>query len=133
MIRTLMLDTNMISHIVKQQESAFKNFVANSASEINISVISYGEISFGLEKRPEAVALNRLMREFLSQIDILPWTSSVAVVYGSLRSRLESRGISTGDLDLLIAAHAIHAGAILVTADKAFSRIDGLSTENWLL
>lgn len=133
MSRNVMLDTNMISHIVKQHGNARTNFIANTSSEICISVISYGEVSFGLEKRPEAVALNRLMQEFLSQVDILPWTSGVALLYGSLRAKLELRGISTGDLDLLIAAHALHTGAILVTADRAFTRIDGLSTENWLL
>jgi tRNA(fMet)-specific endonuclease VapC len=34
-------------------------------------------------------------------------------------------------LDLLIAAHALILGAVLVTNDKAFSLIDALPVEDW--
>jgi tRNA(fMet)-specific endonuclease VapC len=34
-------------------------------------------------------------------------------------------------IDLLIAAHAISAGATLVTNDSAFAQIPGLPVEDW--
>jgi tRNA(fMet)-specific endonuclease VapC len=35
-------------------------------------------------------------------------------------------------MDMMIAAHAKEAGAILVTRDKAFARIpDGIALEDW--
>ena len=34
-------------------------------------------------------------------------------------------------LDLLIAAHALSLGAVLVTNDKAFGMVDGLAIEDW--
>lgn len=38
-----------------------------------------------------------------------------------------------GGSDLLIAAHAVALGVILVTDNEAeFSRIDGLTVESWL-
>jgi tRNA(fMet)-specific endonuclease VapC len=34
-------------------------------------------------------------------------------------------------LDLLIASHALAAEAVLITSDKAFSRIPGLTVQDW--
>jgi predicted nucleic acid-binding protein len=36
-----------------------------------------------------------------------------------------------GNLDMLIAAHALALGLVLVTADHAFGRIKGIRIENW--
>jgi predicted nucleic acid-binding protein len=35
--------------------------------------------------------------------------------------------------DMMIAAHAIAAGLILVTHDAAFSFVEGLKTEDWTI
>jgi len=36
-----------------------------------------------------------------------------------------------GNLDMMIAAHAIAAGAVLVSSDDAFRRVKELKIENW--
>jgi tRNA(fMet)-specific endonuclease VapC len=36
-----------------------------------------------------------------------------------------------GNLDMLIAAHAIATGSVLVTNDKALLRTPGLQVEDW--
>jgi len=36
-----------------------------------------------------------------------------------------------GNLDMMIAAHAFALGAVLVTSDRAFSRIKQLRVEDW--
>jgi len=51
------------------------------------------------------------------------------------RIRLSARAIGKhpGAYDLLIAAHASHLGATLVTNDSNdFDGLDGLKVENWL-
>jgi tRNA(fMet)-specific endonuclease VapC len=55
-------------------------------------------------------------------VQVLPWTADVADVYGPLRASCAARGVNLGALDVLIAAHAVSAGAILVTRDKTFSQ-----------
>lgn len=72
------------------------------------------------------------MRESLSRLRILPWTSAAANAYGMLRARNESLGIAVGPLDMLIAAHALAEGTVLVTSDGAISKLaGGPITVNW--
>lgn len=55
------------------------------------------------------------------------------VVYADLRTELQRAGTPIGANDMLIAAHALSLGLILVTAnEREFSRVSGLRVENWL-
>ena len=54
-------------------------------------------------------------------------------VYAVIRADLEKAGRPIAANDLLIAAHAVCLGHTLVTDNaRDFSRIGGLSAENWL-
>ena len=50
---------------------------------------------------------------------------------GELRADLERPGTPVGNLDLMIAAHALAANAGLVTSDAALRQIKRLKTEDW--
>ena len=55
-----------------------------------------------------------------------------ADVYGTAKATLEKQGITLGNMDMMIAAQAIVAGATVVTNDKAFARMPELSAPvNW--
>ena len=62
----------------------------------------------------------------------LAWDSAAATRYGALRAVLEANGTPLGNLDTLIAAHALATAAILVTNDQAFARVPNLAIENWI-
>ena len=63
---------------------------------------------------------------------ILPWGSREAAAYGALRAKLEAAGKTLSEMDMLIAAHAIATGAVIVTNDIAFSHAKDLrAIENW--
>jgi len=64
-------------------------------------------------------------------VTILPWDSDAARRYGLLRATLEGEGQPMGNLDVMIAAHALAVGAVLVTNDQAFARIKKLKVEDW--
>ncbi|MFT8479608.1 type II toxin-antitoxin system VapC family toxin [Gluconobacter oxydans] len=128
----LMLDTNTVSHILKGRDSVLEKLARTQMSNVCISVITEGELRFGLAKRPQATRLHSLVHDFLLTVTVHPWTSSTASVYGALRASLETAGKGVGALDLLIAAHAIDLGATLVTSDTGFKAIPKLKLDNWL-
>ncbi len=54
-------------------------------------------------------------------------------IHGELRTALERAGRVIGSMDLLIAVHALHEDATLITNNRAeFARVAGLRIENWI-
>lgn len=64
-------------------------------------------------------------------MEALPWDSRAAQQYASLRAALERDGTPVGNLDLMIAAHALAVEAILVTSDRVFRRFKKLRIKDW--
>jgi tRNA(fMet)-specific endonuclease VapC len=100
-------------------------------SEIGVSVITEAELRFGVARRPEASRLEAAVEEFLLRVEILPWDSAAAKSYAALRSTLERSGDPMGNLDMMIAAHALAVPAVLVTHDHVFRRVKNLKVEDW--
>lgn len=96
-----------------------------------VSAITEAELRFGTARLPGATRLQHLVDEFLLNADILPWDSSAAREYGILRAFLEREGTPMGSLDMMIGAHALAMGAILVTNDQAFQRVKNLKLADW--
>jgi len=131
---TYLLDTNTLSYIAKGKSIAARSRLQSlRAGEIAcISSITEAEVRYGLAQRPQAHALHAAVEGLLFKLRILPWGSKEASAYGNLRVKLESGGTVLAVMDLLIAAHAIALGAVLVTNDKALARIKDLhGTVNW--
>jgi tRNA(fMet)-specific endonuclease VapC len=131
MARRYLLDTNTVSFIFKSNATVLRRLAGVSMAQLAISAVTEGEIRFGLARRPEATRLRQVADEFLLRVAILPWDSDAAQHYGHLRASLERDGQPLGNLDTMIAAHALAASAVLVTNDHAFSRIKKLKVEDW--
>lgn len=127
-----LLDTNTVSHLIKRHPQATQRLLAVPMHSVCISAITAGELAFGLAKRPEAVALKAAVSEFLRRVEVLPWDEAVAQTYGTLRAQLQHQGTPLAALDMQIAAHALHAKAVLVSSDAAFLRVTQLEIQNWL-
>lgn len=130
-MRRHMLDTNTVSHLLKEHPVVARRVVAAPMASLCVSVITEGELLFGLAKRPDAKRLHLAVREFLRRVDVHPWDSTVAEHYGTVRASMERQGKVLAPLDLLIATHALSVGAVLVTNDRAFGQVDGLHVEDW--
>ncbi len=128
-----MLDTNIASHIIKGDIPKVRQRLAQvPMQDVAVSVVTEAELRYGVAKRGHPPGLRRRVQEFLIRVDILPWTSNVAQVYGELRALCEAGGKVLAPFDMMIAAHAKAAGAILVTRDHVFALVDhGLLLEDW--
>jgi tRNA(fMet)-specific endonuclease VapC len=119
-----MLDTNTASYVIKDNPRRVRERMLQvPMASLCISAITQAELLHGVARRPEAKQLPRAVREFLLRIDILPWDCDAAESYAKLRVHCERAGTPLGTMDMLIAAHAIAAGAMLVTNDRAFYRV----------
>jgi tRNA(fMet)-specific endonuclease VapC len=65
------------------------------------------------------------------RVEVFALTSEAAGQYAEIRAALEKFGRPMGNMDMLIAAHALAANTILVTHDRVFRRVKGLKTKNW--
>ena len=134
MSRLYLLDTNTVSYILKGKSPAARaRLAALGPDEVAcISIVTEFELEFGLAKSPNAQNLRHAIQWFLARIQVLPLGSAEARAYGQLRAHQEAAGRPLESMDMLIAAHAIAVGAILVTADNVFNSVPGLAgKENW--
>jgi tRNA(fMet)-specific endonuclease VapC len=101
-------------------------------ASVCISSITQAELLRGVTGKPEANRLPLAVKEFLIRVDIMPWDSDAAEAYARLHTSCESEGTPLGTMDMLIAAHSVAVGAVLVTSDQAFYKVKHhLSLEDW--
>lgn len=128
-----MLDTDICIYIIKRKpEGVLKYFQRLQAGELSMSAITFAELMNGAKKSHRIEDNIAKLNELAELLEIKPFDKKAAVAYGDIRSALEKKGMIIGSNDLLIAAHALSLGWILVTNnEKEFSRVDGLKIENW--
>lgn len=127
------LDTNIISYIIKNQDySLIDKFEKISKNHtIGVSSITIAELYYGVKKKGSQ-KLEVLVNEFLLPLQRYSFDENAAFEYGNIRANLESQGNIIGPNDLLIAAHAKSLDAILITNNiKEFERVENLVLENW--
>jgi len=127
-----LLDTNVASCIIKGNSPAVdRRLVKVAMAQLAISAVTEGELRFGAARLPHATRLHNMIEDFFLRVAVLPWDSDAALQYGQLRATLERDGQPMGNLDTMIAAHALALDAVLVANDHAFARIKKLKVVDW--
>ena len=128
-----LLDTNICIYLIKRRPpKVFERFKRHRVGDIGISAITYSELCFGVANSSRPDENGAALGEFLAPLEVHDYSAAAAAVYGHIRAELSRHGRPIGPLDTLIAAHALHLGAVLVTNDVAeFRRIPSLKVENW--
>jgi tRNA(fMet)-specific endonuclease VapC len=129
-----MLDTNICIYVIKRRPIEVLENFNKFAGTLCISTITYAELCHGVEKSAQPEHNRRQVEDFVSRLEILPYSDKASAHYGEIRACLERQGKSIGVNDLHIAAHARSEGFVIVTNNrKEFDRVAGLRIENWLL
>jgi len=131
-----MLDTNILVYFMNRKpgfEKIARRMSGRSPGELRLSAITLAELRFGIERgefrKENEAALDGLL-DFL-QVDDFP--AGAAKDFGEIKTFLLTGGKPIGPYDLLIAAHARHIRAVLVTSnEREFRRVPGLSVQSWL-
>lgn len=131
-----MLDTDTSSYIIKGGYGAVEqHLAAMSFSEICISVMTRAELRYGLKRLPARHHLHETVHRFLKMVNAMPWDAEAADFHADIKYQLRSDGTPIGDMDMLIAAHALAADAVLVTHNiRHFKRIkQPLMLVDWMV
>ena len=128
-----LLDTDAVSDLVRHAYGHVAEHIAQAGNEnVFTSIIVAAELRYGAVRK-NSPNLSAQVEAVLDEIEILPFESPADEHYAQLRSKLERAGQPISANDMLVAAHALALGHTLVTGNvREFSRIDGLSIENWL-
>ena len=129
-----MLDTNICIYLIKQQpKEVIDKFHGISPGEIAISTVTVAEMMYGVGKSQHKEKNKSALDSFLAPLEIVDFDIQAAQLYGIVRAYLEKRGTLIGAYDLMIAAHAISLGLVLVTNnEREFQRVPDLIVENWV-
>lgn len=130
-----MLDTNTCSYVMRELPASVKaRFYQVGPENLAISTVVLAELRYGAARHPTRSALYFAeIDNFVSRLEVLPWTTGAAEHYAELRAGLERQGQPIGNMDMLIAAHALAEDAVLVTHNtREFERVPGLRVENWV-
>lgn len=127
-----LLDTNTASFVIKGNIPRVRERLLKvPMAQLAISAVTEAELLFGAARKPEAVRLKVAVEEFLLRVEALHWDSNAARHYAEIRATLERHGKPMGNLDMMIAAHALAVEAVLVTNDRSFRRLGKLKLEDW--
>ena len=128
-----MLDTDICSYVIRERPlQVFEHFKQVEMEQICISVITYAELMYGVERSSSKKINQAVIDDFIKHLNIVPWDEEAAKHYGNIRAYLQADGQIIGSMDLMIAAHARSRGMTLVTNnDKHFNRVPKLTIENW--
>lgn len=127
-----MLDTDTCSYVLKTKSAKLAKRFMSNVGKIAISEIVLAELRFGADNHQNRTEqIHELIDDFIVRLEIIPWAASVH--YGKLRAKLQNSGTPIGNMDTLVAAHALSQNSILITNNtKHFRRVPGLKIENWL-
>jgi len=126
-----MLDTDICSYVLKTKSDKLAKRFEAEAGNIAISELVLGELRFGANNHQNRTQeIHELIDDFILRLEVVPWAASAA--YGKLRAFLDQNGTPIGNLDTLIAAHALHLDEVLVTNNtRHFGRVPDLKLINW--
>ena len=121
-----LLDTNIIIRYIKDEDNLDDIF---EEENLFYSSVTLGELLFGAEcsKRKEENA--RVYSNFCSELVEIKSDSIVAPFYAKIKAQLKMDGHPIPENDIWISACAMAYNLTVVTGDKHFSLIKGVSIE----
>lgn len=131
-----LLDTNAVIALLTNRPPVVRERLrreVTAAASIAISSIVLFELWYGVARSQHRAQNTERLRTFLAgNISIVHFEEEDAAIAGDLRAELDRAGTPIGPYDLLIAAQALRAETILITANVTeFRRVPGLNWQDW--
>ena len=129
-----LIDTNICIYLImNRNESVRKRIEEEKPYQVAVSAVSAAELAYGAAKSRHIEQNRRVLRNFLSAFEIVPFDDRDAEQFGIIRALLEKQGQPIGVYDLEIASQGLARSMTVVTNnEKEFRRVPGLMVENWV-
>ena len=126
------LDTNTCIALMRRNARVRERMEPLVPGDCAVSAITAMELYHGLERCSQPEREQAKIDELLSVVEVLPFAEAEAKRAAKVRHTLEQTGNVIGPYDVLIAAHALTAGLVLVSNNtREFLRVNGLTVEDW--
>ncbi|MEO3853409.1 PIN domain-containing protein [Acrocarpospora sp. B8E8] len=115
--RRLILDTNVLI----AYERGTIDRAALDSDELAVAAVSIAEYRVGIElaDTPQRTAdRSRALAAITSVVDVLDYTETTAAMHASLLAHVRRSGTPRGARDLIIAAHALQSGRMVMSRDS---------------
>jgi len=130
-----LLDTNAFSDLMRKHSKLDVRMSSlPAADQVVICPIVRGEIRYGLEQLPQSRRRQDLENQAAPLLAIIPCESIPEAAgdhYARIKLTRQQRGLILDENDLWIAATALALGAVLISRDSDFQKVDGLTVNDW--
>lgn len=123
-----LLDSSFCADFLRGRESAKAYRLANQTESLALSAIGYYELYHGAVKQGRDPVL---IDDTLPWVEYLSYDRTHALEGARIRQELNDMGQRIQHPDMLLAGVARSLDIPLVTADRDFERVDGLTVENY--
>ena len=130
-----LLDTNVcVDFLNRRYPRVTERIRASPPEDLCLSSVVVAELRYGADRSERRGENHNRLDILTAEIQCLDFDLAAARVYGQIRSTLEAEGTPIGPYDMMIAAHVVSQGLVLVTDnEREFRRVSGLKVENWRL
>ncbi|MCD6013433.1 MAG: PilT protein domain protein [Flavipsychrobacter sp.] len=125
----ILLDTNIIIELFNGNKAIADKI--NLLSEFSICAIVLGELYIGINRVANKQKHLKTLNDFLQLCTVLEVDSVTAMHYGEIVATLYKKGKPVPVNDIWIAACAKQHGYMIVTHDKHFKEIHGITIKHW--
>jgi len=126
---SILLDTNIIIELFKGNHSVTTSL--ETQQSVNIPFAVLGELYLGAYRSSNPKKHIKQVNDFLKKCNVLVADDETANNYALIKTELLNKGKPIPENDIWIAAIAKQYELKLITRDKHFTEIDGISIENW--
>ena len=129
------LDTSAVCALLEGNRLAVTRLDIAGKLAVSVPEPVWAELAYQLARLPRSdqkevlAARCRILRDELRRA---PWSDRVSEQFAFIKCGLEGRCARMDDRDVTVAAHALAAGAVLVTRHtERMALVEGLEVEDW--
>lgn len=129
-----LLDTNHLSSAVRLASPLREriHWMRDRGASIGTCTPVLCELAVGARQVRDPATYHKALSRLLTRLRLWHLDAETAWYYGEVFHHLQSSGRILSQVDMMLAALSNQMGLTLLTSDRDFEALPGLSVENWL-